>query len=70
MDKVRIFRENDKHLIKIGVIMLIEEKDNLTISLLKKYAELFAWFFIDMLGLDSIVVDPKLTTSLLVKLVK
>ena len=68
MKDIWIYGENDEWVIRIGVNLHLDNKDQL-IYLMKQYKEIFSWSTTDMPRVDIIVACLKLSINLSVKLI-
>ena len=55
VEVVHLRIEQEKKEMKIGTLIMVEERDGL-IFLLHEYANVFDWTYLDMLGLDADIV--------------
>ncbi|WJX68053.1 hypothetical protein P8452_52464 [Trifolium repens] len=59
VELINLGTEHDKREVKIGSSLKAEEHEKL-VELLKEYADVFAWSYLDMPGLDTDIVEHKL----------
>lgn len=52
--------EEDKKEVKIGVLLVQVVKERM-VELLKEYVDVFSWSYQDMLGLDTDIMEHKLS---------
>lgn len=59
MELINLGTKEDKMEVRIGALLDFDVKHSLT-TLLREYADMFAWSYQDMLGLDTDIVEHKL----------